>query len=48
LQRRRGAGQTREDERNRVQPVFLIAIIVLIMVELLVLEEPVAVGRVAA
>ena len=37
-----------EGKRNRVQPVFLIAVIVLIMVELLVLEEPMAVGRVAA
>jgi hypothetical protein len=31
-----------------VQPIYLIAIIVLIIVELLVLEEPMAVGRVAA
>jgi hypothetical protein len=33
---------------KKVQPVFLIAIVVLIVVELLVLEEPMAVGRVAA
>jgi hypothetical protein len=31
-----------------VQPVFLIAIVVLVMVELLVLEGQLAVGRVAA
>jgi hypothetical protein len=31
-----------------MQPVFLIAIMVLVMVELLVIKEQVAVGRVAA
>ena len=36
----------KEDAKDRMQPVFLIAIVVLIIAELLVLGEPVAVGRV--